>query len=86
MSTTALMTLTNNRVSMNDPKFLTGLGTRIKQIRAEKKISQVELAHLCAIEKASMSRLESGRTNPTIITLRKISKALDVHISELLKD
>jgi transcriptional regulator with XRE-family HTH domain len=71
---------------MSDPKFLATLGARIKQIRYEKKMTQVELAILCQFEKASMSRIESGRTNPTILTLKKISKALDVHISDLLKE
>ena len=71
---------------MSDPKYLETLGARIKQIRYEKKMTQVELAILCQFEKASMSRIESGRTNPTILTLRKISKALDVHVTDLLKD
>jgi len=49
-------------------------------------MTQIELAVLCDFEKASMSRIESGRTNPTILTLKKISEALDIHISDLLKD
>jgi transcriptional regulator with XRE-family HTH domain len=59
---------------------------KIKKIRAEKKMSQNELANLCNFEKASMSRIESGQTNTTLLTLRKISTALEVPISELLKE
>ena len=71
---------------MPDKKLLKAVGSRIKQIRVEKKISQIELANLCHFEKASMSRIESGQTNATLITLRKISDSLQVHISELFKE
>jgi len=71
---------------MGDPRFLQSLGARIKKIRGEKNMTQIELAILCDFEKASMSRIESGKTNPTILTLKKISEALNVHPSELLRD
>ncbi len=71
---------------MNDPKFLQSLGARIKKIRKEKNMSQIELASLCEFEKASMSRIECGKINTTILTLKKISEALNIHPSELLKD
>jgi transcriptional regulator with XRE-family HTH domain len=70
---------------MGDHKFLADLGKKIKELRLKKKISQIELAALCNFEKASMSRIESGKTNITLLTLRKISKALNVEITEILK-
>lgn len=69
---------------MSDHKFLADIGSRIKELRIKNKISQIELAGLCNFEKASMSRIESGKSNITILTLRKISKALNVKISEIL--
>ena len=63
---------------MAEEKFLSMLGSRIKKARLEKNLSQVKLAELCNFEKASMSRIESGRTNVTILTLQKISSALGV--------
>jgi transcriptional regulator with XRE-family HTH domain len=69
---------------MSDHKFLADIGSRIKELRIKNKISQIELAVLCNFEKASMSRIESGKSNITILTLRKISKALKVEISEIL--
>ena len=71
---------------MTDTDFLFKLGSRIKHFRKEKGITQQELASLCDFEKASMSRIESGKTNVSILTLRKVSKALEIHISEFLKD
>lgn len=62
---------------MTEEKYLARLGEKIKQFRKEKNMTQLELAVQCNFEKASMSRIESGKTNITVLTLRKISKALD---------
>ena len=70
---------------MGNEQFLVQLGSRIKQIRSEKKMSQVNLAAKCDFEKASMSRIESGKTNSTILTLRKISDALEVTVADLFR-
>lgn len=72
----------NMRMDNND--FLITLGTRIKRIRNEKQMSQQTLAGLCNFEKTNMSRIERGKTNPTILTLRTISEALGVELVDLL--
>ncbi|MDB5282853.1 MAG: transcriptional regulator [Bacteroidota bacterium] len=69
---------------MTDIKFLSSLGSRIREIRKEKSITQTTLAELCEIEKANMSRIESGKTNVTVLTLLKISKALNTPVSDIL--
>lgn len=71
---------------MKEPDLLVKLGEKIRSLRMIKNMTQNDLAIECDFEKASMSRIESGRSNPTVKTLLKISKALDVHISELFKD
>ncbi|HMU10917.1 MAG TPA: helix-turn-helix transcriptional regulator [Ferruginibacter sp.] len=70
---------------MNETDLLTKLGNRIKAIRKKKGMSQNELALECDFEKASMSRIEAGLANPTVRTLFKISRALDVPMAELFK-
>jgi transcriptional regulator with XRE-family HTH domain len=69
---------------MDDLQLLIAIGANIRKFRTEKKLSQNDLAILCNFEKASMSRIEAGKTNITIFTLYKISKALDVNIAALL--
>lgn len=71
---------------MDDFKFLAALGQKIRLLRLSKKITQHQLARLCNFEKASMSRIESGKTNVTVLTLRKISKALETDIGEFFAD
>lgn len=60
------------------------IGERIRFLRESKGISQQNLAAICNFEKGNLSRIEAGRTNPTISTLYKISQALEVTISELV--
>jgi transcriptional regulator with XRE-family HTH domain len=69
---------------MEDHKvFLVQLGQRIKQERVLAKLSQQQLAVKCDFEKSNMSRLEAGKTNPSILTLKKVCSALDKSISEI---
>jgi len=59
------------------------IGLKIKMLRIERKISQQDFASACNFEKSNLARIESGRTNPTVATLLKISQTLDVPISKL---
>ena len=65
-------------------EFQHKLGKRIKALREMRGISQQELASMCDFEKSNMSRLEAGRTNPTVVTLLKISEALSVDLPDLV--
>jgi len=67
---------------MTETEFLTKLGARIKELRVKKSISQKDLAMECNFEKASMSRIESGKTNITVLTLYKIISALDADVKD----
>ena len=73
-------------VLMNKSETLIQLGSRIREIRNRKKMTQENLAEGCNCEKANISRIESGQTNLTLRSLYKIAKALDVHITELFID
>lgn len=58
-------------------------GKRLKEIRVNKGMSQLDLASYLNVDKTSISRIENGRTNLTLITMVKLSKALDIRINEL---
>ena len=72
-------------LTKEEKTYLKKLGMRIVSIREEKGIRQKELSDLLDMDDGSLRRIESGRTNPTTITLLDVSKALDVDISELFK-
>ena len=69
---------------MNDSELSKSLGARIRKLREERNISQQDLAAMCNFDKSNMARIESGRTNPTFLTLHKICLALKVSLSLLV--
>ena len=71
---------------MTDKELLQkAVGNRIRMLREEKKIPQQDIAGACNIEKSNFSRIEAGKTNPTVFTLYKIAKSLGVEMTDLLK-
>ena len=56
------------------------LGTRIKEIRKSKKITQEKLAEMINVDFGYISKLEVGQNFPSLQTLNKISEALGVDV------
>lgn len=61
------------------------LGQRIKYFRKAKKLTQEQLAEIVSMEPNSISIIESGRNFPTLNSLEKIAKALDVELNILFR-
>lgn len=61
------------------------LGKNLKRIRTEKGISQGDIARSFGLDKAFISNIENGKTNPTLATITKLAKAVGVSVEELLK-
>ncbi|AAT27831.1 Dam family site-specific DNA-(adenine-N6)-methyltransferase [[Mycoplasma] mobile] len=64
--------------------LLENFGTRLKELRKSKQISQKELSESTGIVREQISRIENGLVNPTLDTLHKISLALNIFLHELL--
>ncbi|MEY2595203.1 MAG: Helix-turn-helix domain [Bacteroidota bacterium] len=62
------------------------LGQRIRKARNEKNLTIQVLADLVGIEYTQMSRIELGKINTSVLQVCKISRALDINMSTLLKD
>lgn len=73
--------------SMEKVELLKNVGKRVQDLRLSKGLTQVDLVGKIDgdIDTTNISRLEAGRTNPTIYTLYRISQALEVELSDLLK-
>ena len=61
----------------------TKVGRRIVELREEKGLRQVDLAFKAEIDDAFLRRIETGKINPTIATLQKVAKGLDVRMKDL---
>ena len=60
-----------------------GLKNRIEEIRNDKGIRQDELAKLMGVSRQTISSLENGRYNPSIMLAYKIAKFFDMTIEEV---
>ncbi|MDL2141793.1 helix-turn-helix transcriptional regulator [Flavobacterium tructae] len=74
---------TKSRKLIFDQEGLELLAKRLKEIRAEKRISQEELAYRSEITLSQIARIETVRINPTVSTIFKIARTLDIPLSEL---
>jgi len=56
------------------------LGEKLKKIRKEKNLTQEQLGKLIGVQKAQISKLESGASSATIATITKVFKALKAKV------
>ena len=56
---------------------------RIEEIRKERSIRQDEFAKYMGVSRQTISSLENGRYNPSIILAYKIAKYFDMTIEEV---
>jgi len=62
------------------------LANNIKKLRETKGLSQEKLARLADVANNTLIKMESGENkNPTLNTLKKVAKALDVSVDELIQ-
>jgi len=59
------------------------IGTRIKDIRIQKGLTQEQLAEKTDINSKYLSSIERGKENPTLNTLIKVAKALDASFDDV---
>lgn len=62
------------------------LANNIKKLREAKGLSQEKLARLADVANNTLIKMESGENqNPTLDTLKKVAKALNVSVDDLIK-
>jgi putative transcriptional regulator len=60
-------------------------GAHLIKIRQTKGITAAELSRLCEMERSNIARLETGRMNPSLFVLKKLSDGLGIELNDLLK-
>lgn len=60
------------------------VGWNLSRIRKERGLTQEQLAERSGLSQQYLSGLESGRRNPTVVTLFEIASALGVSHVELV--
>jgi transcriptional regulator with XRE-family HTH domain len=59
------------------------VGDRLRILREEKKLSQGDIEKRTGLLRSYLSRVETGHTVPSIETLEKLARALDIPIYQL---
>ena len=67
-----------------DEYFLKILGANITSKRKNLGMTQADLAYKIGMEIPNLSVIENGKSNPQILTLLRISSALQSNLSSLL--
>jgi transcriptional regulator with XRE-family HTH domain len=70
----------------NDRKMiLCFFGTKLKKQRELCGFSQEKLAEICGFDRTYISMLETGKRNPSLLNIVKISNGLNISLSDLLE-
>ena len=78
--------LANDGLLINaDHQFLRELGWRLKLARQRANLTMRQLGSRINISQAQISQIEAGLSAPSLTTLFRLSQALRVRLSELLK-
>jgi len=56
---------------------------KLRVIRAERTLSQENLARMARMTRASLSRIENNLQEPSIQTMKKIANALNLKVSDI---
>ena len=60
--------------------------TRIRKIRQEKNMSQLELANIANFSQSFLANVESGKKKPSVLTILRIAEALKVNPREFFSE
>ncbi|MBI4824072.1 MAG: helix-turn-helix transcriptional regulator [Nitrospirae bacterium] len=63
--------------------LLLHIGKRIQSIREKRRLTQEELEEKTGVNARYISAIECGQKNPTVKTLSKLAKGLDIELYEL---
>lgn len=69
---------------MSDEKYLLELGKKIERLASTKYPTQADFSIAAEVGTRTIRRIYRAEQNPTIIVLRKIARALDMELSELI--
>jgi len=64
----------------------TTIGRNIRRFRTQSGLSQARLAELAGTSQSWICKIETGDENPTLVSLSRIARALEVEVSELMQE
>lgn len=68
------------------PSISTNIGTTIREYRLQRNMSQGDIEKRTGLLRCYLSRVENGHTVPSLDTLQKIARALDLQLSQFFAE
>ena len=72
--------------SKRDERVLRDFGRRVSAARAERGITQMDLAHKAGLHPTYIGQIENGRRNVALLNVYALAKALGVDPADLTSD
>jgi transcriptional regulator with XRE-family HTH domain len=70
-------------MNLNDKKFLRTLGSRLRELRLARGLTQHELGERCQLHRTFIGSVERGERNLSILNLRLIARVLRIDLPKL---
>ena len=67
-------------------KYIRRFGQRVRVLRKEKALTQEELADRANVHRTFIGMIERGEKNATLVTIIRISGALEIPAMELMRE
>jgi transcriptional regulator with XRE-family HTH domain len=74
------------RRRMGGSDYRSALGTAVRVRRERAKLTSRQLARHSGLSEGTVSRIESGKTDPTWATVRRLAAALGASVAEIAAD
>jgi transcriptional regulator with XRE-family HTH domain len=71
---------------MSEKDTVPNVGSRIRKIRQEQKLSLRALSGLCGLSANAISLIERGQNSPTVSSLHQLATAMGVPITDFFQD
>ena len=75
-----------NQEIPSEEQLLKDIGEKIKSLRIQSGKTQQQIADIVGIEESALRRIEGGRTNPTVKTLKRLSIALEISLHDVFEN
>lgn len=69
----------------DEQTFYERLGARLARFRADREMSQCELARRSGVHQVSVCRYETAKKRPNLDTLRRLARAFGVTLADIVR-
>lgn len=69
----------------SESTFIQALAKRVRELREQSGLSSAEVARRMLMDRGNYTRIETGKTNPTSLTLYKLSQIINCEVADFFK-